>query len=92
MVSASRCLIWAGKIQEAKAGFEDVAHAGGHQSPVGGYGADCGFVILTHEAAVAFYVGAEDGAKFSSKTFCAQGLHLEVLKVMGMDKVWINGV
>jgi hypothetical protein len=33
----------------------------------------CG-LILTHEAAVSYYVGAEDGSKFAFETFCGHGI------------------
>ena len=38
-----------------------------------------GGLILTHEAAVTYRIGTEDGGKFALETFCAHGIASETL-------------
>src|SRR5205823_4958222 len=43
-------------------------NAGGHDRAVGGQGADGGFFILAHQAAVALDIGAENGRELAFHT------------------------
>src|SRR5665647_368704 len=42
-------------------------------------GPHCCCLILTHEAAVTYRVGAEDGSEFAFETFCGHGIASEGL-------------
>jgi hypothetical protein len=43
----------------------------GYHLTVSGDGADCGFLVLTHEAAVTFDIGTEDCCELTLEVFCS---------------------
>src|SRR5206468_1119704 len=57
---------------------------GGHNRAVGGQGTDSCYLVLTHEAAIAFDIGTENGRELACDTMWFHRRH-ESLGVMGLS-------